>query len=537
MPRSFWSILLALLVLIGGSTHLFGLSAEDLKPLAEDDFDAKSQALNRIIAAGDAAALRLLEAMEQENVVATSDDRVLIQEGDVLKDPITDAPAAIKASDVQPITMNNLLRARVASGLSGLRLQDPDHSVRQKAINALFQEPDPAVKPLIDAARSKETDPVLKARLDQLWALTALQDPDPVKRLQAVQLIGERKDPQMRSLLLPLVEKQKDGTYGETDGKVRAAATDALNAMAFEQWKIEMIGTLFAGLSLGSILLLAALGLAITYGLIGVINMAHGEFLMIGAYATYVVQEFFRSHWPGAIDWYPIAGVPASFLAAALAGFILERGILRFLYGRPLETLLSTFGISLVLIQAVRMLFGAQNVEVSNPSWMSGGIQLMPNLILPFNRITIMVFALTVVGIASLVLNKTRLGLYIRATTQNRRMAACCGIRTWQVDSYAFAFGAGIAGLGGCALSQIGNVGPDLGQNYIIDSFMVVVLGGVGQLAGTIIGAMGLGVISKVIEPFWGAVLAKIAVLVLIVLFIQKRPRGLFALKGRSVEV
>jgi urea transport system permease protein len=537
MPRSFCSILLALLVLIGGSSRLFALTADDLKPLAEDDFDAKSQALNLIIGAGDATALRVLEAMQQENVVATSDDRVLIQEGDAFRDPITDALVSVKASDVQPITLNNLLRARVASGLSGLRLQAPDHSVREKAINALFQEPDPAAKPLIEAARSKETDPVLKARLDQLWALTALQDPDASKRLQAVQLIGERKDPQMRSLLLPLVEKQKDGTYAETDEKVRAAAADALKAMAFEQWKIEMAGTLFAGLSLGSILLLAALGLAITYGLIGVINMAYGEFLMIGAYATYVVQELFRSHWPGTFDWYPLAAVPASFLAAALAGFILERGILRFLYGRPLETLLSTFGISLVLIQAVRMFFGAQNVEVSNPSWMSGGIALMPNLILPFNRITIMVFALTVVGIASLVLNKTRLGLYIRATTQNRRMAACSGIRTWQVDSYAFAFGAGIAGLGGCALSQIGNVGPDLGQNYIIDSFMVVVLGGVGQLAGTIIGAMGLGVISKVIEPFWGAVLAKIAVLVLIVLFIQKRPRGLFALKGRSVEV
>jgi urea transport system permease protein len=537
MPRSFCSILLALLVLIGGSPCLFALTADDLKPLAEDDFDAKSQALNRIIASGDAAALRVLEAMEQENVVATSDDRVLIQDGDVLKDPITGASVAVKATDVQPITLNNLLRARVASGLSALKLQSPDHSVREKAINALFQEPDPAAKPLIEAARSKETDPVLKARLDQLWALTALQDPDPAKRLQAVQLIGERKDPQMRSLLFPLVEKQKDGTYAETDEKVRAAATGALKAMAFEQWKIEMIGTLFAGLSLGSILLLAALGLAITYGLIGVINMAHGEFLMIGAYATYVVQEFFRSHFAGAFDWYPLAAVPASFLAAALAGFILERSILRFLYGRPLETLLSTFGISLVLIQTMRMFFGAQNVEVSNPSWMSGGVALMPNLILPFNRITIMVFALTVVGIASLVLNKTRLGLYIRATTQNRRMAACCGIRTWQVDSYAFAFGAGIAGLGGCALSQIGNVGPDLGQNYIIDSFMVVVLGGVGQLAGTIIGAMGLGVISKVIEPFWGAVLAKIAVLILIVLFIQKRPRGLFALKGRSVEV
>src|ERR1700726_2247991 len=509
MPRSFCSLLVALLVLIAGSTRLLALIADDLKPLAEDDFDAKSQALNQIIAAGDATALRVLEAMEQENVVSTSDDRVLIQEGDVLKDPITDATVAIKASDVQPITMNNLLRARVASGLSGLRLQRPDHSHRQKAINALFQEPDPAVKPLIEAARSKESDPVLKAPRDQLWALTALQDPDPAKRLQAVQLIGERKDPQMRSLLAPLVAKQSDGTFAETDEKVRTAATVALKAMAFEQWKIEMIGTLFAGLSLGSILLLAALGLAITYGLIGVINMAHGEFLMIGAYATYVVQEFFRSHWQGAFDWYPLAAVPASFLAAALAGIILERSVLRFLYGRPLETLLATFGISLILIEAVRTRFGAQNVQVANPRWMSGGITVLPELILPFNRIVIIGFALVVVLITWVVIQKTRLGLYIRAVTQNRRMAACVGIRTWQIDCYAFAFGAGIAGLGGCALSQIGNVGPDLGQNYIIDSFMAVVLGGVGQLIGTIVGALGLGVLSKLIEPFWGAVLAK----------------------------
>ena len=443
----------------------------------------------------------------------------------------------IKASDVQPITLNNLLRARVDSGLNGLRLQAPDHSVREKAINALFQAPDPAVKPLIEAARGKETDPVLKARLDQLWALTALQDPDASKRLQAVQLIGERKDPQMRSLLLPLVAKQKDGTYTETDEKVRAAANDALKAMAFEQWKIEMIGTLFAGLSLGSILLLAALGLAITYGLIGVINMAHGEFLMIGAYATYVVQELF----PESLGWssrlVSVSGGP---------GRISRRSAHRIYPGTrcsPVFVRPPAGDSALHIWYQPRADSGRADVF-----WRTEcrGLEsllderrraLMPNLILPFNRITIMVFALTVVGIASLVLNRTRLGLYIRATTQNRRMAACSGIRTWQVDSYAFAFGAGIAGLGGCALSQIGNVGPDLGQNYIIDSFMVVVLGGVGQLAGTIIGAMGLGVISKVIEPFWGAVLAKIAVLVLIVLFIQKRPRGLFALKGRSVEV
>jgi urea transport system permease protein len=513
------------------------LTVDDIKGLADDDFDVKSAALDHIIAANDPTAQRVLEALQKETIVATAAGEILIQDGEKFIDPLTGAPSQVSGDGAQSITLNNNLRSRVESGLSGIRMQSPDRATREAAINQVLANSEPALKPLIEAARAKETDPVLKGRLDQLWALTGLQDPDPAKRLDAIRLISERHDPQLRGLVAPLIEKKPDGTYVETDEKVRAAAEAALHSMGFEQWKAEMVGTLFAGLSLGSILLLAALGLAITYGLIGVINMAHGEFLMIGAYATYIVQEQFRQHWPGAFDWYPVIAVPMSFLAAALTGFILERVILRFLYGRPLETLLSTFGISLFLIQLVRTTFGAQNVQVSNPSWMSGGIAILPNLILPFNRIAIMVFAFAVVGIAWLILNKTRLGLFIRATTQNRRMAACSGVRTWQVDSYAFAFGAGIAGLGGCALSQIGNVGPDLGQSYIIDSFMAVVLGGVGQLAGTIVGAMGLGVISKVIEPFWGAVLAKIAVLVLIVLFIQKRPRGLFALKGRSVEL
>src|SRR6202000_2805843 len=287
---------------------------------------------------------------------------------------------------------------------------------------------------------------------------------------------------------------------------------------------------------LGSVLLLAALGLAITYGLIGVINMAHGEFLMIGAYATYVVQNVFQRHAPGAFDWYPLFAIPASFVAAAVVGIVLERLVLKHLYGRPLETLLTTFGVSLILIQATRMLFGAQNVQVINPSWMSGGVTVLPNLILPYKRLAILglaicAFPMIVVGIAWAVLTKTRLGLFVRAVTQNRRMAACVGVKTARVDSYAFAFGAGIAGLGGCALSQIGNVGPDLGQSYIIDSFMAVALGGGGQRAGAEICGLGLGLVSKAIEPFWGAVLAKIAVLVLIVLFIQKRPQGMFALK------
>ena len=317
---------------------------------------------------------------------------------------------------------------------------------------------------------------------------------------------------------------------------MRAAAQRGLDALDTIQRRSEIAGTLFAGLSLGSVLLLAALGLAITYGLIGVINMAHGEFLMIGAYATWVVQTLFQRYAPGAFDWYPLLAIPASFVAAALVGAVIERLVIRHLYGRPLETLLTTFGISLILIQATRMIFGAQNVQVENPAWMSGGVTLMQNLILPYNRLAILAFSLIVVGIAWAVLTKTRLGLFVRAVTQNRRMAACVGVRTARVDAWAFAFGAGIAGLGGCALSQIGNVGPDLGQSYIIDSFMAVVLGGVGQLAGTVIGGFGLGLVSKAIEPFWGAVLAKIAVLVLIVLFIQKRPQGLFALKGRSAE-
>jgi urea transport system permease protein len=264
--------------------------------------------------------------------------------------------------------------------------------------------------------------------------------------------------------------------------------------------------------------------------------MAHGEMMMIGAYATYVVQNLFRTHLPGWFDWYVLAAVPVAFLASALVGAVLERSVIRWLYGRPLETLLATWGISLILIQAVRSLFGAQNVQVDNPTWLSGGVALMPNLTLPYNRIAIIVFAALVVAGVALLIARTRLGLFVRGVTQNRPMAACMGVNTARIDTYAFALGAGIAGLAGCALSQVGNVGPDLGQSYIVDSFLVVVTGGVGQLAGTVYAAMGLGVINKLLEGWQGAVLAKIMVLLLIVAFIQKRPQGLFAMKGRSAE-
>ena len=530
--RSVGTLGIALIVI--APLAAFALTPADLAPLAGDDFDAKSAAIDKLIASHDAPSQALLKALSEDNALTTDSGEVLIQDGDAAKDAITGKTVA--ADGAQPVTLNNLLRSKVSGALSGSQLDSSDLETRRAAINALLQNPDPSMKPLIDAQRAKETDPALKKKLDTLWAMTALHNSDPATRLEAVQLVAARHDLDMNELLRPLVAKKPDGTFVESDDRVRAAAQAGIDELDAIQRRSAIAGTLFAGLSLGSVLLLAALGLAITYGLIGVINMAHGEFLMIGAYATYVVQNLFQRYAPGAFDWYPLLAVPASFAAAAVVGMVLERLVLKHLYGRPLETLLTTFGVSLILIQATRMIFGAQNVQVSNPAWMSGGVTVLPSLILPYNRLAILAFSLIVVGIAWAVLTKTRLGLFVRAVTQNRRMAACVGVKTARVDSYAFAFGAGIAGLGGCALSQIGNVGPDLGQSYIIDSFMAVVLGGVGQLAGTVIGGFGLGLISKAVEPFWGAVLAKIAVLVLIVLFIQKRPQGMFALKGRSAE-
>jgi urea transport system permease protein len=529
--RGLCAILIACMPLAASAA----LAADDLAPLATDDFDAKSTAIDKLIANADAPSIAVLNALSDNSLVATDAGRVLLQTDDGNKDPLTNK--AVEAPDAQPVTLNNLLRSKVSGALSGLQLSSPDIEKRRAAIDELLKNADPSIKPLVDKARAQETDPALKKRLDTLWATTALHDTDADKRLDAVQLVAARHDLDMNELLRPIVVKNADGTFAEPDARVRAAAQAGIEELDSIQRRGQVVGTIFAGLSLGSVLLLAALGLAITYGLIGVINMAHGEFLMIGAYATYVVQNLVQHYAPAAFNWYPLFAVPVSFAAAAVVGIVLERLVLKHLYGRPLETLLTTFGISLILIQATRTIFGAQNVQVTNPSWMSGGVSVMQNLILPYNRITILGFSLVVVLLAWVVLTKTRLGLFVRAVTQNRRMAACVGVKTSRVDSYAFAFGAGIAGLGGCALSQIGNIGPDLGQSYIIDSFMTVVLGGVGQLAGTVIGGFGLGLVSKTIEPFWGAVLAKIAVLVLIVLFIQKRPQGMFALKGRSAEV
>ncbi|HHR0435668.1 TPA: urea ABC transporter permease subunit UrtB, partial [Pseudomonas aeruginosa] len=449
-----------------------------------------------------------------------ADQRFQAAEGDALPD-----------GEPKPLRLNNRLRGLLNTALASHQLVANEVPLRLAAAQQLQKTAKAAQRPLLEARLRIESDAGVKEALGLALANLQLGDPDPALRLSAVRLLGESGDPLARTRLENLLDPAVEPEEG-----VRIAAATSLAQVKRRLLVGDLLGQAFSGLSLGSILLLAALGLAITYGLLGVINMAHGEMLMLGAYSTYVVQLLFQRLAPEWLALYPLLALPVAFCVSAAIGMALERTVIRHLYGRPLETLLATWGISLVLIQLVRMLFGAQNVEVANPAWLSGGIQVLPNLVLPWNRIVIIGFALFVLLLTWLLLNRTRLGLNVRAVTQNRNMAACCGVPTGRVDMLAFGLGSGIAGLGGVALSQVGNVGPDLGQGYIIDSFLVVVLGGVGQLAGSVLAAFGLGVANKILEPQIGAVLGKILILALIVLFIQKRPQGLFALKGRVID-
>jgi urea transport system permease protein len=501
--------------------------------LLSEESSERRAAIEAIAASGDPQALALLSALRDGLLRVTPSKQYVIKERGSLTDALTGQPLDTEPDDLEKVTINNRLRAQVESAVAVLRILSKDPKERLAAARGI--EPTEAVLPVIAKALAAETDPEIREVLRQSEAAAKLVSTDPKRRLEAIAVLAEARDGKVKTLLQPLIEKTDAGEWRETDLQVREAAATAMGAIERRLLAYDYAGRLFAGVSLGSILLLAALGLAITYGLLGVINMAHGEMLMIGAYATYATQQVFRTHFPGAIDWYLPAALPVAFLAAALVGMALERTVIRWLYGRPLETLLATWGISLFLIQLVRTVFGAQNVEVANPSWMSGGIELS-SLVLPYNRIVIIAFSIVVLVLVWLMLTRTRLGLFVRSVTQNRAMASCMGVHTGRVDLMAFGLGSGIGGLAGCALSQVGNVGPDLGQSYIIDSFMVVVLGGVGQLIGTVYAALGLGVAAKFLEPFVGAVPTKILILVLIIAFIQKRPQGLFALKGRSVE-
>ncbi len=437
----------------------------------------------------------------------------------------------IGADDTRKVRLNNRLRGLIDNALASHQLLSDDSATRLAAAQQLQKSAQPAQMAFLDRRFATEPDAAVHAALGLALANLQLGASEQAVRLAAVRLLGETGDPLARTRLEALLQPG-----AEADPGVRTAAETSLAQVQRKLLVGELLGQAFSGLSLGSILLLAALGLAITFGLLGVINMAHGEMLMLGAYSTYMVQVLLQRYAPGAIEFYPLLALPVAFAVSAGVGMALERTVIRHLYGRPLETLLATWGISLILIQAIRLLFGAQNVEVSNPAWLSGGIQLLPNLVLPYNRLVIIGFALAVVLLTWLLLNRTRLGLNVRAVTQNRNMAACCGVSTGRVDMLAFGLGSGIAGLGGVALSQVGNVGPDLGQSYIIDSFLVVVLGGVGQLAGSLWAAFGLGIANKLLEPQIGAVLGKILILALVILFIQKRPQGLFALKGRVID-
>jgi urea transport system permease protein len=516
---------------------LFGLSAppawalttEEAYAISAGDNDARIAALQALVAKGDPALPAFLTSLAAD-AVKVAGNRAYIVDGDRVTDAATGAVATLPA-DAEDVVNNNRMSSEIVAALAAGNLGSKDVGERAAAIAALANAADESKLPLIDKALAAEGDAKLLKQLKVVRAKALLSSSDAARRLEAVEALAAEGTPEARALLL---ERQADSA--ETDAAVKGALQAAIDKIQRKLAWGEHAGVLFTGISLGSILLLAALGLAITYGLMGVINMAHGELMMVGAYATYAVQNLFRQHLPGAFDWYIVLAVPASFLAAAAVGAVLERGVFRFLYGRPLETLLASWGLSLILMQGVRSVFGAQNVQVENPSWMSGGFEVLSNLTLPYNRLVIIAFAVLVLVGMTLLINKTRMGLFVRSVTQNRPMASCMGVNTARVDTMAFSLGAGIAGLAGCALSQIGNVGPDLGQNYIVDCFMVVVTGGVGQIAGTVYAALGLGLINKVLEGWSGAVLAKIMVLVIVVMFIQKRPQGLFAMKGRSAE-
>ena len=527
--------LLFLLLLCAALPARAALDAALVKPLGGEDGDARVEAVVKLGALASPEAFALLSALADEKVYVAPNGRVLVVEDGKATDPVTDEKLD-PPEGLDGITINNRLRREIESARAGLKLFSDDVAVRLAAAQDMQKNATLEQRPLLQRALQKEADPRIKGVLEQAVATLDLKSEDPVVRKAAVLMLGASTNAAIRPVLAAMLVKNSDGTFAEPDENVRGAVALSLRELDSRMTRIEWAGNVFYGASLASVLLLAALGLAITFGLMGIINMAHGELLMIGAYAAYVVQLAFRRWLPAQFDWYVVAALPVAFLSAAAVGMILERVVIRWLYGRPLETLLATWGISLMLMQTVRMIFGAQNVEVSNPAWMSGGVTVLGGLVLTYNRMVIMGFAIFVVALVWLLLNQTRLGLFVRAVTQNRRMADCTGVPTGRVDMLTFGLGSGIAGLGGVALSQLGNVGPDLGQAYIVDSFMVVVLGGVGQLAGTVIAALGLGELNKFLEPYAGAVLAKIAILVLIVLFIQKRPQGLFALKGRSVD-
>jgi urea transport system permease protein len=496
--------------------------------------DANLRELEAIVetlaATGDPAVVPALTALgEGELYLDETSGRVVIQRGSAVTDPVSGEAVELGAdADLSRIRVNNGLRRDIAAALSGMTLMSDNPATRLSAANGFLANPDPANLPLLDEAIAAETDTNVLRAMQAARAVTLLRDPDSsIEDRQASVPVVAASGRNAITIL--------NAARAEAPEELLASIDTAIAGLEQERAVWAALQNVWFGISLGSVLLLAAIGLAITFGVMGVINMAHGEMVMLGAYTTFIVQLLIRQNFPGLLDYSLLIALPCAFLVTGAIGVGIERGIIRWLYGRPLETLLATWGLSLILQQTVRSIFGPTNQMVIAPTWMSGSTEFF-GLSITYGRFWIVIFALIVFATLLLVLNRTPLGLQMRAVTQNRRMASAMGIRTPFVDAMTFGLGSGIAGLAGVALTQIDNISPNLGQNYIIDSFMVVVFGGVGNLWGTLVGALTLGVANKFLEPYAGAVLGKILILVLIILFIQRRPRGLFALKGRAVE-
>ena len=510
-----------------------------LGELREASYSDKASIAERLIQTGHSSVRAVLTALLEERLYfRNSDQKVFIvksTEGDPLNliDPLTLKNAGTASADsLTQIGTNNALRRSLRTTVARFALSSPDVAVRLDAAREMSRSLDDPTVTLLRTRLSVETNSSVRKEITAALALSALEGADTGARLEAISTLSKSVSQDVRNRLALLLDKAPDGGFVEKDENVRRAAASALASI--DRWRTFYSGiqTVFFGLSLGSVLVLIAVGLAITFGVMGVINMAHGELMMLGAYTTYVVQTAMPDH----IGISIAVAIPAAFIVAGLAGVVMERTIIRFLYGRPLETLLATFGVSLILQQAVRSIFSANNRSVLTPEWMSGSLRINDALEITWNRLYIVIFAMIVFTLIQLVMKRTRLGLDIRAVSQNRAMAKAMGIRTEWVDAMTFGLGSGIAGVAGVALSQLTNVGPNLGQSYIIDSFMVVVFGGVGNLWGSLIGGMSMGMVNELLEPYAGAVLAKIFVLIALILFIQVRPRGLFPQKGRASE-
>jgi urea transport system permease protein len=522
----------SLLLIVAFAAPAFAGAFEDaVAKFANDDYSDTADAIDAVAASGNPLAFPIISALQDERLFADPESKKVFikQADDKIIDAATGAAVDKLPDGATEVRLNNRLRRSVDAAIGSLTLMSPDPGKRIAAAQSVFKSHDEAALSTVDEALAKETNKDAMAALTEARAAILLfkSDASEVDKLDAIAVIKAKGDQEAMALLTSLPSDQPP--------LVAKAITGAISSIQSNLALWSTVQNAWYGLSLGSVLLLAAIGLAITFGVMGVINMAHGEMVMIGAYTTFVVQEVIRTSYPGLFDYSLFIAVPLAFIVAGAIGVAIERSIIRFLYGRPLETLLATWGLSLVIQQGVRTMFGPTNREVGNPSWMSGAFEL-GQITITYNRLWILVFTLGVFAILLAMLRYTALGLEMRAVTQNRRMAASMGIATSRVDALTFGLGSGIAGIAGVALSQIDNVSPNLGQSYIVDSFMVVVFGGVGNLWGTLVGAFTLGIANKFLEPVAGAVLGKIAILVLIILFIQKRPRGLFALKGRAVE-